>query len=85
MSDLRSKTSRVRLDGKAYRELQRHILQRDSWRCQICGRMQQLQIHHLKFRSQGGSDSEQNLITLCAGCHEKLHRPTTGQYPSDKC
>ena len=27
-----------------------------------------------EFRSQGGDDSEENLITLCAGCHSLVHR-----------
>jgi 5-methylcytosine-specific restriction endonuclease McrA len=36
--------------------------------------MQNLQVHHLKFRSQSGDDEEQNLITLCAECHEQMHR-----------
>ena len=36
--------------------------------------MQNLQVHHLKFRSHSGSDEEQNLITLCAECHEQMHR-----------
>ena len=38
--------------------------------------MQCLQVHHLKFRSQSGGDEEQNLITLCAECHEQVHRKT---------
>ena len=58
----------------SYRELHRQVLERDGWRCQICGTMQNLQVHHLKFRSQSGSDEEQNLITLCAECHEQVHR-----------
>ena len=33
-----------------------------------------LEVHHKEFRSQGGDDSEQNLITLCAGCHSLAHR-----------
>jgi 5-methylcytosine-specific restriction endonuclease McrA len=36
--------------------------------------MQNLQVHHLKFRSQSGDDEEQNLITLCAECREQMHR-----------
>jgi 5-methylcytosine-specific restriction endonuclease McrA len=32
------------------------------------------EVHHLKFRSHSGSDEEQNLITLCAECHEQMHR-----------
>ncbi len=65
---------RLRLDPISYRDLHRKILERDGWRCQVCGSMQQLEVHHLKFRSQSGGDEEQNLITLCAGCHEKVHR-----------
>ena len=33
-----------------------------------------LQVHHQQLRSQQGSDEESNLITLCASCHEGLHR-----------
>jgi 5-methylcytosine-specific restriction endonuclease McrA len=36
--------------------------------------MQNLQVHHLKFRSQAGGDEEQNLITLCEECHTRIHR-----------
>jgi 5-methylcytosine-specific restriction endonuclease McrA len=68
------KTRRLRLDSTSYSRLHREVLERDGWRCQACGRMQQLQVHHLKFRSHSGSDVEQNLITLCAKCHEQAHR-----------
>ena len=71
---LRGKSRRRRLDAPSYRELHRQVLERDGWRCQACGGMQHLQVHHLKFRSQSGSDVEQNLITLCAECHERMHR-----------
>jgi 5-methylcytosine-specific restriction endonuclease McrA len=60
--------------SKSYRELHRQVLERDGWRCQVCGSMQNLQVHHLRFRSQSGSDEEHNLITLCAECHEQMHR-----------
>ena len=33
-----------------------------------------LQVHHKQLRSQQGADNDLNLITLCAGCHEALHR-----------
>jgi 5-methylcytosine-specific restriction endonuclease McrA len=63
----------VKLDGHRYRKLHRQILQRDGWRCQMCGSMQRLQVHHIQFRSHSGSDEEQNLITLCAECHAQTH------------
>jgi hypothetical protein len=47
-------------------QLPRQVLERDGWRCQVCGSMQNLQVHHLRFRSHSGGDEEQNLITLCA-------------------
>ena len=28
-----------------------------------------LKIHHIKYRSEGGSDRPENLITLCSKCH----------------
>ena len=68
-----SKQSKVRLDTATYNELHRQILERDGWRCQVCGCMRNLQVHHIEFRSHSGSDSEENLITLCAQCHTELH------------
>jgi predicted HNH restriction endonuclease len=38
------------------------------------GSRQNLQVHHKQLRSQQGSDDGSNLITVCAGCHEGLHR-----------
>jgi 5-methylcytosine-specific restriction endonuclease McrA len=74
MKQVIGKNQRLRLDRKSYRALHRQVLERDHWRCQICGRMQNMQVHHLEFRSQSGSDEEQNLITLCTECHERVHR-----------
>ena len=73
MNAIRLKSPRLPLDSESYRELHRQVLERDGWRCQFCGSMQNLQVHHLKFRSQSGGDVEQNLITLCAECHAGMH------------
>jgi 5-methylcytosine-specific restriction endonuclease McrA len=73
MNAIRLKSPRLWLDSTNYRELYRRVLERDGWRCQFCGSLQSLQVHHLKFRSQLGDDTEQNLITLCAQCHEQAH------------
>ena len=71
---IRAKAPRLRIDPNAYCELHRQVLQRDGWRCQFCGSLQQLQVHHLKFRSRSGDDDQQNLITLCAECHGGIHK-----------
>src|SRR5215472_2253818 len=65
--------SPVRLSGRAYRNLRRSVLERDSWRCQSCGTMEHLEVHHIEFRSRSGDDVETNLITLCRECHKRAH------------
>ena len=49
------------------------IYRRDGWRCALCDCSRYLQIHHVTPRSRGGSDTEYNLITLCATCHACAH------------
>lgn len=51
------------------------ILYRDSYTCQICDKKHtRLEVHHIIWKSRGGSDDESNLITLCNECHENVHK-----------
>lgn len=51
-----------------------HALCRDNYTCQVCkAKNTRLEVHHIKYRSQGGTDDLDNLITLCADCHKKVH------------
>lgn len=51
------------------------VLNRDSYTCQICGaKNTRLEVHHIVYRSKGGTDDEDNLITLCESCHKKIHK-----------
>jgi 5-methylcytosine-specific restriction endonuclease McrA len=59
------KDPRAHLSPEAYVQLRLIVLNRDSGRCQKCGSLQNLEVHHQQFRSHSGSDSEENLITLC--------------------
>jgi len=67
------KSNITRLKGEAYKKLQVEVLERDGFTCQECGRWTENPPHHIKFRSQGGDDTVENLITLCNGCHYKKH------------
>jgi 5-methylcytosine-specific restriction endonuclease McrA len=64
---------RIRLEQKQYREVCRQVLKRDGWRCQLCGSMSGVEVHHLRFRSRGGQDCGENLITVCRPCHDGIH------------
>jgi 5-methylcytosine-specific restriction endonuclease McrA len=70
---IRPKNPRLRLTPELYDQACQHVLRRDGWRCQSCGTMSNLEVHHKEFRSQAGHDSEENLITFCAGCHAVIH------------
>jgi 5-methylcytosine-specific restriction endonuclease McrA len=74
MSPIGPKPAPLRLDPVSYETLRQQVLRRDGCRCQSCGTMSNLEVHHRKFRSHSGADSKENLITLCAACHAKVHR-----------
>ena len=53
------------------------ILHRDHYTCQCCGKRNcRLEVHHIKFKSNGGTDDEENLLTLCEDCHKGVHAGT---------
>lgn len=47
------------------------VFERDGWRCTVpgCTSYRNLQDHHIRFRSAGGSDALENRTTLCAFHH----------------
>lgn len=61
---------RIRLTKQGYKELCRMIDGRDGYRCIICGAPSGLHHHHVRFRSAWGSDREDNMVLLCAACHD---------------
>ena len=67
------KTKQITLTGKAKKKLQHAVLERDNFRCQECFRYTLAPPHHVIFRSHGGSDTMENMITLCIGCHDEKH------------
>ena len=54
-----------------------HILERDGFQCRVCSRDYDLCIHHIDgngVSSKSPNDSQDNLITLCRGCHFHIER-----------
>lgn len=48
------------------------IIERDGYRCYICGKETNLHVHHIIPREQGGPHIPENLVTLCSGCHRSV-------------
>jgi len=67
--------------------VQRRVLERDGWRCTKpgCSRAA-AHVHHVEFRSHGGSDEESNLTSVCAAHHLRgihMERPRVGGKAQD--
>lgn len=59
-----------------YANTKSYVLTRDNYTCQQCkGKLKdvRVEVHHIIFRSNGGSDEQENLITLCIKCHDNVH------------
>jgi 5-methylcytosine-specific restriction endonuclease McrA len=73
VNPIRPKRPRLELNQQSYQILHEKVLRRDRWRCQSCGSLRDLQVHHMQSRSRLGDDTEDNLITLCNLCHRRTH------------
>jgi RNA-directed DNA polymerase len=49
-------------------------LEHDHYRCVYCGSTDYLDVHHIRPRSQHGTDQMDNLVTLCRSCHLRTTR-----------
>lgn len=58
----------------SYSSRREAVLHRDNYTCQCCSKKHtRLEVHHIIYRSMGGTDDERNLITLCEKCHSDVH------------
>ena len=68
------KPTRIKLKGKPYDDLCAKVKHRDMYTCQLCRHSCiPSSVHHVIFRSQGGEDVMENLLTVCWRCHRDLH------------
>ena len=61
---------------QGYSNTRAYILARDNHTCQAKGckcRTGVMQVHHVVFKRDGGTNAPSNLITLCEACHKKVH------------
>jgi len=57
-----------------FENVKAYVLTRDEHQCYFkknCSK--ELHVHHIIFRSRGGSDAPSNLITLCEKHHQQVH------------
>ena len=69
------KNKPIRIKGARLYRLYHDVFNRDNYTCQECGTTANIEKapHHVIFKSQGGSDTMENLVTLCQKCHGLKH------------
>ena len=62
-------------EGKIPDELREAVLERDNHTCRLpwCSERGGLTPHHILFKSQGGADTLDNIVTLCLKHHNDRH------------
>jgi len=61
------------------RSTKQRILERDNYRCQVCGSTDGLCIDHIVPASRGGDSSDDNLQVLCISCNTKKGNKLAGE------
>ena len=53
-----------------YYDVRYFVFARDNYTCQVCKKQNKIFCtHHLVYKSKGGTDRADNLITVCTDCH----------------
>lgn len=74
----RARAEKARTRSAGYRQVCAAVDMRDGGTCRCCGAWagEARHHHHIVFRSQRGADTLDNILVLCARCHESVHRHT---------
>ena len=67
-----AKDKKTYLQSDKWRTIRQQVFIRDKYRCQICGTNKSLNCHHISYINLG-SESLEDLTTLCEKCHTNLH------------
>jgi 5-methylcytosine-specific restriction protein A len=59
--------------GRKWQPIRAAVLRRDAYICQHCGQPAGKSAHvdHIVPKAEGGTDDQDNLETLCRGCHSR--------------
>jgi hypothetical protein len=62
---------------QGYYDVRYFVFARDKYTCQVCKKKNKiLRTHHIIYRTEGGTDRADNLITVCTDCHtSENHKP----------
>lgn len=56
-----------------WKKLRENRLKKDHFQCVECGNAFNLQVHHIRYPDIWGTETIDDLVTLCDECHKKIH------------
>lgn len=74
---------RAYLRSPEWRKKREAVLARDGHLCQSCGLAQATEVHHLSYE-HAGDEPLFELVSVCGGCHDRLHAVKKGPKPWQK-
>ena len=72
MPTARQLAYRAYLKTDAWASIREKVLARDNYTCKKCLRNEAEQVHHLTYKNLG-NEKHEDLISVCEGCHLKIH------------
>lgn len=60
----------------------RAVLQRAKGRCESCGELATLELHHGHYETEG-RETPEDLVALCRACHKQRHTAPNGVFYVD--
>lgn len=71
---MNGKTDKVEEDRTIPKLVKLFVFKRDNGQCTECGSSEKLHYHHIKYFSDGGQNTKDNLKLLCASCYAIEHK-----------
>jgi len=77
-----TKASKVQRFTKATLRWRGYVLERDGYKCVLCGSGEVLEAHHINRWIDAPLDrlKKANGVTLCRSCHQREHGPHGAQF-----
>lgn len=63
------------LKSDYWNKVRNKVLERDGYKCKVCGSIDNLVIHHKTYKHHGSELKHlEDLATVCSSCHKVIHR-----------
>jgi 5-methylcytosine-specific restriction enzyme A len=84
--DTKQRPGRWALRRKEWQSVRHGVLERDGWKCQHCGAIRRLEVHHVKRVADHPelAFDPANCLTLCGSCHTQETNKELGNIPDPK-